>query len=61
MRTIFFFLLTINGFGQNLPSLLLNKNINATVWTFLDINFTITQNCEYTIRKGEFKSTGLLK
>lgn len=30
MRTIFFFLLTINGFGQNLPSLLLNKNINAT-------------------------------
>lgn len=30
MRTIFFLLLTINGLGQNLPSLLLNKNINAT-------------------------------
>lgn len=30
MRTLFFLLLTIHGFGQNLPSLLLNKNINAT-------------------------------
>jgi len=30
MRTIIFLLLTIPGFGQNLPALLLNKDINAT-------------------------------